>query len=65
MSEFSPEQRVVIAAMRVNGVADPEAIVRQDRVAAYLLGSHLLPALRAVADEMTALIKVVLGEDEP
>lgn len=52
MSDFSPEQQLVIAAMRSQGYSrqDAEHIVEQDRVYAALLGAHLRPVVeRAIA----------------
>lgn len=61
MDEFSPEQQLMVEIMRLQGVRDPEAVVRSDRVFAYHLGSHLLPVLVQFADAVTPILAAALA----
>lgn len=55
--EFNPEQRIVIAIMRYQGVDHPEDIVRADRVSAALIGSHFTSPVEELAAAAARFVK--------
>lgn len=56
--DLSPEQqitRAVVARQYGDDVAD--RVVREDRVAAYLIGAHLAPPLQRLADIAAEMLR--------
>lgn len=54
--EFNLEQQVVIATLRQQGVPNPEAVVRADRVTAALVGAYMVPIYRKMVAKLTEAI---------